>query len=97
MSPCIGRGTDVPFDQLVGPFGALILAASAAGALWVQHQRDDKQADVEHAEILAYERARTAAAEAQLRDLGTTLKKATDVMDKSVTLTTKLLEELGGN
>jgi hypothetical protein len=91
--------------QVVGPSGALVLAVigGTAGitALWRQHREDDKTRIAANMQIVAakdadvaFERARTREAEQRLDDLGETLKVATDVMEKSVLTTEKVVELL---
>lgn len=87
--------------QVLGPAGALVLACAALATLWRQGRKDLAAKDKLFADLLlakdadiAFERGRTAAAEARLEELGGLLKDATLVMDKSVTLTEKSLDRL---
>jgi hypothetical protein len=86
-------------SQVLGPAGALVLACAGLVALWRQSRKDMAAKDVLFADLLvrkdadiAFERARTAAAEARLEALGGLLKDATLVMDKSIALTEKALD-----
>jgi len=87
--------------QLLGPTGALVLACVGLAALWRQGRKDLAAKDQLFADQLlskdadiAFERGRTAAAEARLEALGGLLKDATTVMDKSIALTEKALDRL---
>jgi hypothetical protein len=87
--------------QILGPAGALVLAVIGLSILWRQGRRDLAAKDKLFAELIiskdadiAFERGRTAAAEAKLDSLGGLLKDATTVMDKSLILTEKALDRL---
>jgi len=87
--------------QILGPGGALVLAVIGLMALWRQGRKDLAAKDKLFAELIlskdadiAFERARTAAADARLEGLGSTLKDATIVMDKSIALTEKAIDRL---
>jgi hypothetical protein len=90
--------------QILGPAGALVLSVIGLAALWRQGRRDLAAKDKLFAELIvskdadiAFERSRTAQAEARLEGLGGLLKDATVVMGQSVELTEKVLDRVTRN
>lgn len=85
---------ELPWDQILGPYGALFLAVTSGVILARQHRKDDAEKAALVAAALAtrnadveYERAQREKAEARLDVLGEALKDATHVMERSVAVT----------
>lgn len=82
-----------PFEQILGPLGALVLAIAGIVALAKDHRDSDTRRRIDYEDTITYEREARKAAEARLDTLRETMKASTDVTERAVSVAERLLDE----
>jgi hypothetical protein len=81
----------VPWEQLLGPLGALAAALIAVGVLWKNHLDSDAQRSRDKDAALDYERVARKAAEDRLEAFREQIKASVDVAERSLALAERII------
>jgi hypothetical protein len=81
----------VPWEQLLGPLGALAATLVAVAVLWKNHLESDTQRSRDKDAAIDYERAARKAAEDRLEAFREQMKASTDVLERAVELNERIL------